>query len=446
MINKLRLALAFICSLLVITSSQAAEWLYTVRPGDNLWNLCKQYTTHPRCWQDLAKTNKVTYPKRLPPGFVISFPVDWLKAIPRPVEVRFVLGEVSIQAPNSDISLAPSIGDKLAIGSKITTQQGHINLRFGDGSLMQLEPHSELLLDSLSNFDGVGIVDSRMRLNQGAVKTRVIKRQPASRFQITTPTAVAAVRGTEYRVSSVIGEQALMRSEVFEGLVDVSAASNSQPVAAGFGIVAKQGQALNPAKPLLPAPKFSINKQAQLLPLQLQWQPVQDAQHYLLSLFEDNDQQELISQWQVAQSQHQLVDLAANCYRLQLRAVDQQQLQGLASQQRLCIAPAISTPILDSSKLKSYNKTATLEWPALANAKRYYYQLALDKNFEQIIDEQWQNHTQLTLSGEQPLYIRIKAQGEQGQTTAYSNALHWQPSANNWPAAIIFVLYALAVL
>ena len=45
-----------------------AEWIYTVKRGDNLWNICLKYYRNPnRCW-DLARKNNIRNPHLIFPG------------------------------------------------------------------------------------------------------------------------------------------------------------------------------------------------------------------------------------------------------------------------------------------------------------------------------------------------------------------------------------------
>lgn len=428
-------------------NSFAADWLYTVRPGDTLWDLCQRYTKEPGCWYKLDKVNGVEFPRRLPPGFVVSFPVDWLKTVPTPVEVSFVDGNVSVRLRQGAEAQAVSVGDKLPIGAHIVTVQGNVNLLFADGTTMQLEPNSELILDTLSAVDGIGIVDSRLRLNRGAVKTRVIERKPTSRFQITTPTAVAAVRGTQYRVSSILGEQTLMRGEVFEGLVAVSANNTQQGVAAGFGIVAKQGESLSEPRALLPPPVFTMGEAAQSLPALISWQALVDAQTYQLEILQDNDKDELIQRNELNTLEYTISSLDPGCYQLRIRAIDNAQLQGLANQQKLCIAPSLELPELSSNDITYRERyAATLAWPPVDGAVEYVYQVSSDVSFNNILSEGRVSAPQLDLAGTEPLFIRVQVVGQEGQVTAFSEALQWQPRPGHWPVIVTFGLFALVLL
>ena len=60
--------------LLMPMSAVSSEWIYSVRPGDTLWDLCKTYTTKIDCPTKLGERNHVSLPKRLPPGYLIRFP------------------------------------------------------------------------------------------------------------------------------------------------------------------------------------------------------------------------------------------------------------------------------------------------------------------------------------------------------------------------------------
>lgn len=434
-----------IAALLVCQNSFAANWLYTIRPGDTIWDLCLEYTTEKACWYKLDKINGVKFPRRLPPGFVVSFPVGWLKKVPTPVEVSYVKGDVRVHLQTGIKAVVA--GDKLPIGARIVTASGDINLIFADGSTMQLEPYSELILDTLSSFDGNGMVDSRLRLKQGAVKTRVIKRQPASRFQITTPTAVAAVRGTQYRVSSVVGEQTLTRSEVFEGLVDVEANDTQQAVAAGFGIVAKRGEPLAAPRPLLPPASFSFSNAAQVLPAIVSWQPLDGALSYQLEILADNDNDEVFQRIELSTLSYTVNTLPIGCYRLRLRGIDIDSLQGSASQQKLCIVPALAVPRLETDNMSYRGKLASvLGWQGVKDALQYRVQIAYDVDFKLIVDERLVDEPQLSFSGNGPLFIRVQALGNEGQATSFSNTIEWQPRERYWVPLILTGLFIFVVL
>lgn len=423
----------------------SAEWLYTFRPGDTIWDLCLKYTNQRGCWQKLPPLNGVKNDRYIKPGFVLTFPAEWLKEVPKPVAVTFVDGDAFVLAMDSQTPVAINKGDQLGIGATLTTgATGNVNLKFGDGSTLQMEPDSELSLDTLSSFDGYGVVDSRLRLNQGAVKTRVVKRRPASRFRITTPSAVAAVRGTEYRVSSIDGPTPMMRGEVFEGLVDVNTDQNKQAVPAGFGITAKKGEALKKPKPLLPAPNFTSSSTPQLLPIEVTWEGVDGAISYQLELLEDNQADELISRTALTDTRFTLSELDVGCYKTRLRAIDNDELQGLGAEQALCVAAPLGVAELDPENVVFSDRfNAGFSWPAIDDAAQYRVQISSDEQFSNILSDETQANTHIALSGEAPLYVRVQTIGTQGQATAFSPAMEWKPKPNPWIAVGLYALFAI---
>ena len=441
-------SLILLTTLLFTPNASAADWLYTIRPGDTFWDLCIKYTKVNNCWQTLPDLNNVTRTRQLPPGYIIKIPVAWLKQEPEPVTVGFIRGEVLAKATNADQPIALQGGEKLTIGTVIITGEGLVTLEFGDGSNMQLEPQSELVLDALSSFDGTGIVDSQVRLNRGAVKTRVIKRDPPSNFEITTPSAVAAVRGTEYRISSVDTSPPTMRGEVFEGLIDVSTNEASKDVAAGFGIIVEKGSVLPDPQPLLTEPQLIDYESAQFLPASIGWNPIDNVSHYLIDIVKDNKKEKLALRSTTKDNRFIITELKQGCYRLKLRGVDQQQLHGMATNESLCIAPELAAPQLESSNLKAKLKHQyTLAWKPVPQAKSYKVQRARDLHFTEIIEERIVNEAEFQWSDEQVGYVRVLSIGQEDQKTQYSEALKWQSQQRSgWKPFITFVAFLLIAL
>ncbi|MEH6911966.1 MAG: FecR domain-containing protein [Oceanicoccus sp.] len=455
------------CSLLLIivalcagsSSTQAADWLYSVRPGDTLWDLCQKYTTKPDCWLNLGKVNNVEFPRRLPPGYLIRIPVPWLKEQPLPVSVSYVQGQAYVTRSDEQTSRPITIGDKLLIGSTIRTDDGSMTLTFGGGAQMLLENNSELVLDAMSSFEGQGYVDSRMRLNRGSIKTRVPLTKPRSRFSISTPAAVAAVRGTEFRVSytdadskentddAIAGDkQSTMRSEVFSGLVAVSAQSSEKDVPAGFGMIAAEGETLKQPIQLLAAPSFTMPEQL-MHPARLQWTALAGAEAYYLEILNDNDNEELIYSTIQTPSSYLASVLEQDCYRARVRGIDKMHLQGIGAESKFCITPPIATPNSDSFTIATLaENTITVSWEAINDAKKYQVETSLNEQFTSNIVSTVTIDPSITIDtyGRDNLYIRVQAIGPQDQTSAFSDAKAW--AANHIDRTITLVTTFLVLL
>jgi len=442
--------------LLLSVVANAENWLYTVRPGDTLWDLCQKYSHKTDCWTALGPYNKVDYPRELPTGYVISFPVSWLKETPKPVLVTYVNGEVLYQL-NTQSELIPlPVSTRLSVGARIVVRKGSANLLFADQSSMLIEPMTEVTLDRVSTKDEKPFANTHLNLHTGSVKTRVIKREPASRFRITTPAAVAAVRGTDFRVTALMAEKAVMRAEVFTGLVDVAAEGETQSVPAGFGIQANEGEPPQPPRQLLPAPTVVMDA-IYRLPLQVEWPALDGAVSYQLEVLHEKREDEQLLKQVVDSAQWQLAHFTAGCYRLRLRGIDDIGLQGNASVNPFCITDTLSVPDFDSTTgvTQPDLTTAIFSWSQVTGAVRYQVDIAEDQRFDTLLTTQEVTTTQLTYSLEnyQPLFVRVKALGTQEQSSDYSNTLAWTPKSPDrlalsiiLPAAFILSVILLLLL
>ena len=266
--------LAAVLPVLLSAAAIADDWIYTVRPGDNLWNLSEIHLSSMDYWQPLQRHNNISDPQNIPPGSRLKFPVAWLKYQPASALVIQLQGEALLVSASDGSSRALTINTRLHSGDRIKTgADSNLNILFADGSELLVLSDSEVVMDSLSAYGITGMVDTRIRLQGGRVDTRVVPAQgPGSRYHIITPAAVAAVRGTSFRVSADT-DKPVARSEVTEGKVGVSGSGASQLVPAGFGTITEAGKPPQPPRELLPAPDLSsLPAVLDRLPLQFNWE------------------------------------------------------------------------------------------------------------------------------------------------------------------------------
>ena len=266
-------------------------WVYTVRPGDTIWDLTERYTNDVLNWQRIQRLNNIPDgpDRRVKPGTRLRFPLSLLKHQPASALVTQLHGEVSLIRATDTAPVPATADSELHSGDRIVTGAGSsLVIRFADGSELLVSAHSDILLDSLSAYGSTGMVDTRIRLQGGQIDTQVIpSRGPGSRYEIITPAAVAAVRGTDFRVSAD-SDAPISRSEVLQGKVAVAGSGATQNVPAGFGTVAKAGEPPAVPTPLLPAPDLSpVNILQQRLPLSFDWEPTPKAQGYRYQIAPD---------------------------------------------------------------------------------------------------------------------------------------------------------------
>lgn len=317
----------------------AGDWVYIAKQGDTLWDLCIRYTSKRGCWIEAAKYNNISNDRAIPLNTPIRFPQSWLTMTPPVGQVISAMGEVEYDRWDSGQRAPLAAGDSIHLGSRIITGEGTVRLKLGDHSELLLRENGELVMETLSTGSG-NRQWAELQLPRGEVDTTV---EPGrqTRFQITTPAAIAAVRGTRYRVDAPDSDS--MRSEVLTGSVAVDTSAASTTVPAGYGIAAKRGEALGEARELLPAPALE-EKLAGHLPLQITWEAHPQAMSWQLDLYAPTGDEDLLKSYTSNAASYSFTDLALGCYKLTVRAVDQAGFNGLESEAQLCIEPTPPPP------------------------------------------------------------------------------------------------------
>ncbi len=373
-----------------MSHGEESYWTYTVRPGDNIWNLSERYTTSVLHWKKLQRLNQIPDgpDRRIKPGTRLRFPLSILKHQPASASIERLHGQAKLIRSDGSEQVA-TIGMNLQSGDRISTQaQSNLLIRFADGSELLVAAESDVTMDSLSAFGETGMVDTRIRLQGGQVDTQVKpQRGPGSRYEIITPAAVAAVRGTDFRVSVETGE-AIARSEVLEGKVGVKGGSAERLVPAGFGLVAKAGEAPPPPRKLLPAPDLSdVEALQQRLPLSFQWQASPDAKGYRFQISPDAGFKQLLADDTTPTHRAFWKDLPDGEYQLRVRAIDDSGLEGFNAIQAFVVDARPEPPTLiglvDGKMIR--DAQPEFAWSTPVDAKRYRFQLAADAKFEQML-------------------------------------------------------------
>ena len=261
------------------------------------------------------------------------------------------------------------------------------------------------------------------------------------RFQISTPAAVASVRGTEFRVvSGDNGNQ--MRGEVTEGLVAVSAQGQQQDIPKGFGVKAARGEAPKEPRKLLPAPVFQTDLSRVNPPVEFDWANVPGAVSYQLDVYTD-DSLTLLHSARLGSRRAQIADLALGCYQVRLRAIDNVGFNGLDNASRLCVEQGLAAPVMDWDL--SLGKWGwRVHWPEVEGASEYRVQIAEDKKFQKIISEQSVTDPALFLKSiSQTQYVRVVAVDQQGLQSPHSNVLDF---GNIWHDVAATTVYGLLIV
>jgi hypothetical protein len=381
------LALQFNQATQAETASSAPEWQYSVRPGDNLIQFANRYLINPDDWRVLQDLNQIKNPKRMQAGQVVRVPLALLKQVPASAEVLLTSGQAGIlQADNSVQTV--TIGQQLGAGTAlITGANSKLNIKFADGSIVSMQPNSTMKLDTLSMYSGGGMVDTKLRLQQGKLETEA---NPAhvrgNQMQIITPSAVAAVRGTKFRVST---DDVSIHQETLEGQVALAAAGETVAVDKGFGSLSEGGNAPLPPVLLLPAPATqTLATKLEALPATFNM-PAQDGAVAWLGKVSSDEKFNNIAAENLSQGTNlSFNDIPDGKYYLKVRAKDKQGLEGYDASHEFLLnarpfAPAVSAP---AAKTTVRDANPELTWTKIEQANEYLLELARDADFKQLLD------------------------------------------------------------
>ncbi len=358
--------------------------IYTVQAGDTLSQIARTQLSNPEAWRQLQRLNKVADPNRLVPGARLKIPLGLSRAQPGEAQVLWVQGDVQVKRIKSGGFVALSVGESLSSGDVLQTgEQGSLTLRFADKSRMLVSPGSRLLLGKLT-FDartgGAGVL---AHLDAGGVTSSVQAQKAGARYEVRTPALSLAVRGTEFRVM-LDGRTGITRSMVTEGMVLASNQHGTIVVPSGYGTQAEAGRA--PVKPsaLLPAPRLAPAPETlDHLPARFDWSPLEGAGLYRVELLEGPERERLAYSASTEAARSNWRSLGNGHYRLRVRGIDRQGLDGLDAQldfqvQAYPEAPLVATP-RDLSEIK--DEKVRFRWARNPAAEYYRFQVSQSTDF-----------------------------------------------------------------
>ncbi|MBN1813197.1 MAG: FecR domain-containing protein [Anaerolineae bacterium] len=166
-------------------------------------------------------------------------------------------GPVNISLAGSDTWQLASAGDPVKAGDRIATGPlASVTLTFFDGSTTALEAETKLTIVQLNTRrDGSSkVIVLHQEVGQTYSRVQPLL-DPDARFEIKTPTAVMAVRGTEFALD--VDSDGATHVAVVEGAVDVTAEGITISVPAGEAAEVKPGTppaAVLSDEPTLPGP------------------------------------------------------------------------------------------------------------------------------------------------------------------------------------------------
>lgn len=381
-----QLAVLFL-ALLIVPLASAADWVYRVRPHDNIWDLSSRYLRPDIPWQKLQDYNKVADPLHLPPGMMLRVPIAWLRVQPASAQVVAVIGNAHVTLPEhaQEENVAP--GMTLGYGTHLTTDaNASLTLQFADGSRVLMQESSALDLDQMSAYGRTGMVDTRLRLQHGRVSSSVTPMTGgAAHFSVETPGTISSVRGTHFRVAA---DDDHTQTEVLTGRVDVAGDHAHVLVPKGEGVAVTDGARPTKAIALLDGPQLHCPAQpVSQLPYVFAWMALDGAQHYRVQMAANDRFEALLLDHVTSSAQISLPDVPDGDYAVRVHGIDSNRLEGEDSVCTLHISghpqpPLVMEPLPGS---KARDTRPRFHWTESLEASSYVWQLASDAQFTQLL-------------------------------------------------------------
>lgn len=381
------LAMVLACAGLPLARAQ--DFVYTVRQGDNPWNLTERYLLNLSYWPRLQRYNRIADPLRMQPGSTLRIPTSWLSL--RAAEVRIGETQGQVRVGGDAAAWQPAqAGQRLAAGQRLRTEaDGSATLALADGGQVLVRPGSELkLVQAHEPVIQAGSLWLRIELVRGGLEN-LVQRRPGhgTRFEIQTPAAVAAVRGTEFRVSSTAEAT---RTEVLSGAVAFDSPRGGVTLSPGTGSVTTPGQAPQAATPLLPPPDLgAVPARIERLPISVPLVALPEAVRYQAQLMPAGSR--VIASDESSPTPHARArDVPDGDYLLRVRGVDGHGLEGRQAVRAVTIDARPEPPVLASPPPEATLATATpgFRWSDAGASASYRFQLSRSADFTQPLADQ----------------------------------------------------------
>jgi hypothetical protein len=401
----------------------------TVVKGDCLIKICEKYLEHPAKWRKIARLNRMKNPDLIHPGQTIVFPAALLRGTPLEGSVTFLKGKAEYQTEESEEWRPLVMHSRVPEGSRIKTgDESAAELIFENGDSLFQRSHTTSEL-STARKKGVVYIH-KVFLKTGKVITKIKGATGMeTRFEIKTPSAICAARGTEFRSS--VDKEDSTRYEVLQGKVDVGAMDHTIQVEEGEGtLVIKNGAPTGPKRLLYPPAPKEIMPIYKKLPVRLAFIKVEGAVSNRIVLARDSECKDIVSEKMLKPDESFTIDeIADGKYFLQSQSIDNLGLEGLSSELSVISirvnppAPFIQSPV-DGATYRE--KSIKCQWLNVKDAAAYHMQVSEDREFGKIVQE---NDT--IKNGEfetkaleyKPYYFRVCSKAEDGYESEWSDPI-----------------------
>ncbi len=236
-----------------------AHITYHLQPRDTLLSLVAQYMQGQGALEQIVKLNGLRNRDRVPVGYALRIPRHLIRHVPSHATVDRIncrhIARVDVDPP-----VVLQTGDQLLEGHVVRIPAGcQMSLLLEDQSVMRMMSGAVIKFRTLRRNMLEQSPEVRVELLDGRLEVDVPRKRPKgdAPFEVRTPTSVAGVRGTEFRVA-FDARRRNSQVEVLSGVVSAQGTADrqGQQAAGGQGVpIQPDGKAL-PVEKLLDAPVF----------------------------------------------------------------------------------------------------------------------------------------------------------------------------------------------
>jgi hypothetical protein len=359
------------------TPTSTDVYVHTIVRRDTLIGVSRTLLADPRRWPVLQRLNRVANPRRLRPGRPLAIPIDLLRTVPASADVLWVRGAPRVLRTDGT-NIVALVGATVGEGSRLTTHAGEaVGLRLSTGATLTIGESADVAFEAIRHIPAADAARTLIELRRGRIQNAVPpSRAPGQRYEIRTPVVTTAVRGTTFRVGVDDGGDAA-QAEVTDGTVGVARAAETIDVAAGFGTVARANVPLAPPRTLLPAPAIEAGPVQQRLPARIRWTAVPGAARYRAELRArppggtglgvagpGGAADPLLDERVGTGPEASWPDLADGVYRVVVRAVDGEGLEGGNGEARIEVDARPEPPIAQAPAVDAvlFGDRAAFAW------------------------------------------------------------------------------------
>ncbi len=372
----------------VLAAQDAGRVAITVVKGDTLNNICRAYLVERAVWPKIAVLNRLANPDLIFPGQKIDIPLEYIGGLEDEGTVTIAVGE-AVRRAKKDKEWTPlRPGDVIHSGDELKTGgDGGLFVSFASGNTLQMMPEARLTVLVTKKIDDLNIFQ-RILLGAGKAVARIKDvTGRSSRFEVKTPSAVAAARGTTFRVG--LDEAETTRAEALQGRIGVEAQAVLEIVGEGEGTIVRKDEPPQKPRKLLPPPVVLDVPAGELSPpLRFRFSKVEGAAGCRVFLARDAEGREIVLQASVRPDEAAVFhgDLRDGTYFLIAQSIDADGLEGPGSAP-VPVRVGIPLPPEPSSPVEGAIFTSTfidVVWPEPPRTGRYHLQIAEDEDFNRL--------------------------------------------------------------